>query len=63
MVGSSIVVAEVAHDQADVHTVVEEAGCHCNSFFAGNGLLCGPVPINRPDPGEIVCGELTHHEY
>ena len=60
---AGLVVADVAHDEAHVHVVVEETGRHCNSFFSGDGLLCGPVPTDRPYPGEIVCGRSTHHEY
>ena len=63
MLGSSVVICEVAHKKADIYIVVEEAGCHCNSFFAGDGLMCAPVYVVRPDPDEIVCGEATHHKY
>ena len=54
-----VVFAQVAHDEACVHFVVEQAGEECVRFFWVDFSLTCPILVWLPDPTEIVFGEVV----
>ncbi len=55
-----IVTAEVSHDKACVHFVMEEACKKCNGFVGIDIGLVGPVGVVFFDPSKIICGKVGH---
>ncbi len=56
-----VVPSKVAHDQAGVHLVMEEASKECGLFLGVNFGWLGPIWVWLFDPSEVIIGKVGDH--